>query len=202
MKYLRLFYFSFLLSFVITGCHKKIEPVIPPPQAQIPIISTMPPLTQAVLAPVELVKPEPAPKAVPAVAQAEPPQKRVRVHHHHTASKSEATGDNASGASGSSGNTATETAAAEGSTASPIGQLSAEDSNVNPKQAEQTRRLIEATRKRVKHLSSFQQEARKQDIAAINAFLAQAKQALNSKDLVGAQTLATKAKILMDELLK
>lgn len=86
--------------------------------------------------------------------------------------------------------------------ASPIGQLSAEDTNTNPRQAEQTKRLIDSIRKRVKQIPSSEQAARKDDIAAINAFLTQAKQALNSNDLVGAETLANKAKILMDELLK
>lgn len=198
MKYLRLFYVSFLLGFAITGCHKKVEPVIPPPQAQIPIISTMPSLPAAQVSTVELAKPAPPPPVVAAAPAPETVKKRVPVHARRTPVKADAS----SAAPASSANTAAETAAAEGSTASPIGQLSAEDTNINPKQAEQTRRLIEATRKRVKHLSSVQQAARKQDIAAINAFLTQAKQALNSNDLVGAQTLAEKAKILMDELLK
>ena len=198
MKYLRLLNVSFLLSLAITGCHKKVEPVIPPPQAQIPIISTMPPLPHAQLSPVELGKPAPPPPVVAAAPPPEAVKKHVRAHHRRSAGKSES----ASAAPAPKENPAAETAAAEGSTASPVGQLSAEDTNINPKQAEETRRLIEATRKRVKHLSSAQQTARKQDIAAINAFLAQAKQALNSNDLVGAQTLAQKAKILMDELLK
>jgi hypothetical protein len=198
MKYLRLVYVSFLLSFAITGCHKKVEPVIPPPQAQIPIISTMPSLPSAEVSTVELAKPAPPPPTVAAAPAPESVKKRVPVHPHRTPVKT----DTPPAAPAPSANIAAETAAAEGSTASPIGQLSAEDTNINPKQAEQTRRLIEATRKRVKHLSSVQQSARKQDIAAINAFLVQAKQALNSNDLVGAQTLAEKAKILTDELLK
>ena len=198
MKYLRLFYVSFLLGFAITGCHKKVEPVIPPPQAQIPIISTMPSLPPAQVSTVKLAEPSPPPSTIAAAPAPKSVKKRVRIHPRRTPSKT----DTSSAAPATSANIAAETAAAEGSTASPIGQLSAEDTNINPKLAEQTRRLIEATRKRVKHLSSVQQEGRKQDIAAINAFLVQAKQALNSNDLVGAQTLAKKAKILLDELLK
>lgn len=203
MKYLRLFYVSFLLGFSITGCHRKAEPVVPPPQAQIPIISTMPPLPGPVLSPVVLGEAKPAPPVVAAAPPPEPAKKKVRVHRRRAARKSGAgtsPTDTASAAAAGAG-TPVGTPATDGS-ASPIGQLSAEDTNVNPKQAEQTRHLIEATRKRLKHLSSSQQAARKDDIAAINAFLAQAKQALNSNDLVGAETLANKAKILMDELLK
>lgn len=195
MKYLRLLYVSFLLSIVITGCHKTRRPVLPPPQAQIPIISTMPPLPQPTLAPVQLGKPAPPPVVV-AAPPPPPVKKRVRVHHRRPASKPAG-----EAATPSSGN-ATTAVAAEGGPASPIGQLSAEDTNVNPKQAEQTKRLIDAVQKRVNRLSGPQVAAHKADVAAINAFLTQAKQAWNSNDLVGAETLAKKAKILLDELLK
>lgn len=191
MKRLRLFYVVLLLNLAITGCHRKVVPVVPPPQAQIPIISTMPALPAPALPSVTLASPIPAAQAVAVAPPPPPPTKKVRAHHHRP-SKSGAT----------NGANATPEPAPAASGSSPIGQLSAEDTNVNPKQAERTRRLIDAIHKRLKRLPSSEQVARKDDIAAVNAFLAQAKQALNSNDLVGAETLVQKAKIVLDELVK
>ena len=86
--------------------------------------------------------------------------------------------------------------------ASPIGQLSGEDTNSSPKQIEETRQLILDTEKRVKNLSNAQQQAHKDALAQVSSFLNQAKQALSMNDLTGAKTLANKANILVDELLK
>lgn len=196
MKCLRLLFVLLLLSLTVTGCHRKLEPVVPPPQAQTPIISTMPPLPGPPVSPVALNEPKPPAPVVAAAPPPAPPKKHARSLHRRTSKT--VVNDNA----GDSGTSKKEAAAARSGSASPIGQLSAEDTNVNPREAEQTRRLIETIRKRIKHLSSSEQAARKDDIAAINAFLAQAKQALNSNDLVGAETLANKAKIVMEELLK
>lgn len=86
--------------------------------------------------------------------------------------------------------------------ASVLGQLSADDAAVNPHENVQTERLIEYTEARLKKLSSAQQSRHKEAIAQVSSFLAQAKQAWGMNDIVGAQTLANKAKILLDELLK
>lgn len=80
--------------------------------------------------------------------------------------------------------------------------LSADDSATNPDQTTQTRNLIRYTEDRLKSVSPQRQEQHKDTVAQIGSFLAQARQALSTNDQVGAQTLANKAKILVDELLK
>ena len=65
-----------------------------------------------------------------------------------------------------------------------------------------SKRLIDSTEIQLKKLSTQQQAAHKDAIAQVNSFLVQARQALSTNDVVGAQTLANKAKILIDELLK
>ena len=88
------------------------------------------------------------------------------------------------------------------STTTLIGQLSADDSTATPTEAAQTKRLIDSTEVQLKKLSTQQQAAHKDAVAQVNSFLMQARQALSTNDVVGAQTLANKAKILIDELLK
>ena len=82
-----------------------------------------------------------------------------------------------------------------------LGQLSAAD-DASPSQNVQTKQLIEETESRLKQISAEQQSKHKEDIVQVTSFLTQAKQAWEMNDLVGAQTLANKAKILLDELLK
>jgi enamine deaminase RidA (YjgF/YER057c/UK114 family) len=96
--------------------------------------------------------------------------------------------------------TGAEPAASSGSAL--VGQLSAADSGDNPNHTVQTERLIQSTETLLKKVSPQRQAQHKDDVAQVNSFLAQAKQALNMNDLVGAQTLANKAKIMVDELLK
>jgi hypothetical protein len=85
---------------------------------------------------------------------------------------------------------------------SPIGQLSADDSSGNPALRQQTIDLISSTEKRLKTVNSKLAASRQETMVQVQSFLTQAKQALEFNDLQGANTLATKAKILVDELLK
>ncbi|MHB8303871.1 MAG: hypothetical protein ACYDC6_13705 [Acidobacteriaceae bacterium] len=195
MKYLRLSGLSLLAVFFVAGCHRPGPVPAPPPQAQAPIISTMPAMPALQINPVELAKPEPP---VPVVPAAPPPPPKKRVRRRHIPSRKDTNKGPPSGTTAPNG-----TSPPPGGTAmSPIGQLSADDANVSPKQAERTKHLIEATQKRLKWLSATQRNAHADVIAEIHAFLNQAKQSMASNDLVGAQTLANKAKILLDELLK
>lgn len=83
-----------------------------------------------------------------------------------------------------------------------MGQLSAEDATATPADAAQTQRLINATQTKLQKLSTKQQKEHKDAVAQVASFLSQARQALSMNDVVGAQTLANKAKILVDELSK
>jgi hypothetical protein len=96
----------------------------------------------------------------------------------------------------------TETASDGTGALSPIGQLSAGDSSDNPALRQETTELIASTEKRFKTVDSNIAANKHDTIVQIASFLKQAKQAMAINDLQGANTLATKAKILVDELLK
>lgn len=193
MKYLRLFTVSFLLTIAITGCHRRSVQVLPPVQAQAPIVSTLPPMPPLIVPSAQAGEPEPAVKIAPPTTPATPKKNRTaKVHHHRSAHKPET-------ATASTTPVASTTSATNGS---PIGPLSADDAVANPKQSEQTEHLIQTTEDRLKKISAGEQAAHKDAIAQVQSFLTQAQQALSMNDMVGAQTLANKAKILLDELLK
>ena len=62
--------------------------------------------------------------------------------------------------------------------------------------------LIAANEKRLNALSAQIVEAEKAQISKVRNFQRQAQEALNSGDAEGAKTLATKAKLLLDDLVK
>jgi hypothetical protein len=195
MRYWRLLCVSFLLLFSIAGCHRKPERALPPPHAQAPIISTMPPLPPLALKAVQLEQPKPAPPVAPAPVVIPPPKKRTaKVRHRRSKSESESEATESRPATGGDVPSAPPAAL--------IGQLSADDATATPTEAVQTKHLIDSTEARLKKLSKKQQADHKDSVAQVNSFLVQARQALSMNDVIGAQTLANKAKILVDELSK
>jgi hypothetical protein len=198
MRYWRLFFVSFLLMLSIAGCHRKPERALPPPQAQAPLITPLPTLPPLALKPVILAQSQPAPPTTPPPVVPPPPKKHTaKVRHHHTPAKGETEGES------------TETQTSAGNTTPPsapgtavIGQLSADDATATPSDAAQAKHLIDSTENELKKLSPKQQADHKDSVAQVDSFLAQARQALSMNDVVGAQTLANKAKILVDELSK
>jgi len=198
MRYLRLFSVLLLLSLSLTGCHHRQARVVPAPQTQPPIVTTLPPIPPLTFPDVQLAQPKPE---VPVVKQAPPPSPPKkshpeRVRHHRAVHKAEPetsskTSPPESSPAGSSAEQPTAT----------LGQLSADDAS-SPNQGGQTRQLIQESEERLKKLSNDQREKHKEDVAQVISFLAQANQAWTTSDFVGAQTLANKAKILLDELLK
>jgi len=202
MRYLRLFSVLLLLSLAVTGCHRRQARVVPPAQAQAPIVTTLPPIPPLTFPDVQLNKPEPAkPVAQAPAPPTEPPKKphTERVHRHHPVHKTETETSGVSAAKPTG--TDSGSVLPEKSPASMLGQLSAAD-DASPSQNVQTKQLIEETESRLKQISAEQQSKHKEDIVQVTSFLTQAKQAWEMNDLVGAQTLANKAKILLDELLK
>jgi hypothetical protein len=158
----------------------------------------MPALPPLGLKPAILAQSTAAPQAPPPPVEAPPPKKHAaKPHRHHAPSKEEADGESTE--TRNQGGSATP-AASPGTTI--IGQLSADDSTATPSDAAQTKRLIDSTEDKLKKLSTKQQTEHKDSVAQVYSFLAQARQALNMNDVVGAQTLANKAKILVDELSK
>lgn len=206
MRYLRLLSVSFLLTFALAGCHRKPVRVAPPPQAQAPIVTTLPPIPPLRLPDVDLAKSQPAPPPPKPAAPvpAKPKQTAHKRHHRFLHRKpSEKPESNAHAAETENAGSEAQPTSSTGTTANPaLGQLSADDAAANPNQKDYTQRLIRWTQSRLKKLSSNQRARHKDDVAQVKSFLKQAEQAWNMNDLVGAQTLATKAKILMDELTK
>jgi hypothetical protein len=203
MRYWRLTFVSFLLTFSIAGCHRKVERALPPAHAEAPIVSTMPALPPLTVKPVILVESQPTPAAAPPPVVAPPPKKQTaKVRHHHVTPKPDTEGESTDTKSAAS--PATSSGAPANPPAAPataiIGQLSADDSAATPTDAAQTKHLIDSTEKQLKKLSTQQQTEHKDAVAQVDSFLAQARQALSMNDMVGAQTLANKAKILVDEL--
>jgi hypothetical protein len=68
--------------------------------------------------------------------------------------------------------------------------------------AQQAQNLINAVLKRIDALSSEIASAQKREVRQVRNFLDQAQKALKSGDAEGADTLATKANLLMDEVEK
>ncbi len=212
MRYLRLFSVLVLSTFAITGCHRRQEQVVPPPQAQAPIVTTLPPVPPLTFPNVQLGNPKPAPRVVhtaPPPPPRKPPVEKAHRRRVPRKPKSDTTTTPTTSASGSSSppaatsDAATSTPpAAPASSASLLGQLSADDATINPRQNAQTQRLIQHTEIRLRRISRTQQAQHKDAIAQVSSFLTQAKQAWAMNDIVGAETLANKAKILLDELLK
>jgi hypothetical protein len=92
-------------------------------------------------------------------------------------------------------------AAAPESAALAIGVLSI-GGDAEPQSQQTARDLIAAITKRIAALPSKFADARKKQVNQVKHFLDQAQQALNSGDADGAMNLATKAKLLMDDLEK
>lgn len=197
MRYWRLLVVSFLLMLSIAGCHRKPERALPPPHAQAPTIIPAPTLPIFIPEPVILAQAQPAPPATPPPVTPPPKKHAAKVHRHHTPAKEETQGE-ASATQTSSGNAPAPSAPGT----AVIGQLSADDATATPSDAAQTKQLIDATDDKLKKLSTKQQTEHKDSVAQVASFLSQARQALSMNDLVGAQTLANKAKILVDELSK
>ncbi len=192
MRHLRLFLLATLVSITVAGCrHQALQPT-PPPQQQAPIVTTLPPIPPLTFPDVQLAKPEPAPAPVPVEAAPAPSKPKVR-HKHHRRRRSTTAPEEPGGQT-------TQTPTAASSAASVLGNLSADDANANPSQSQRTLRLIHNCQDQLKHLSRSQQTRNAQAIEQIRAYLAQAQQAMSTNDTAGGETLAMKAKILLDEM--
>lgn len=206
MRYLPAVSVSLLLMIAVAGCHRRQSRVEPPSQAEAPpIVSTLPPMPLLTLPDVELAKTKPpAPAPPPATPPKQPPKKVARKHMHRVRKPEEEKPEPSAETSSSAGTPAdTSQSSASTSVKTPIlGQLSTDDTAADPDAKKDTRGLIQDTENRLKTLSNSLREAHKNDIAQIESFLKQAEQAWSTNDVVGAQTLANKAKILLDDLSK
>jgi hypothetical protein len=204
-----------LLLFFCTGClfHKA----SPPPQAQAPPLQTgkgtlNPPTTaqQQPKTDAPLASPLPPPSAQNVPLPPPPPPKKVKhkvktpaAKPPDTAQTPAAGGASPSAAAGSQSAQATPPVApATVGTPSPIGQLTTGDSAMGEKAKRDTEDLIAGTEQGLNGIKRSLSTEEKVTAAQIRTFLKQAQQALDNGDSDGAHTLATKAKLLLDELTK
>jgi hypothetical protein len=82
-----------------------------------------------------------------------------------------------------------------------IGALSL-GGEANPRAQQQTNELLASIDRRLNALPPQTANAEKSQVSQVRNFQRQAQDALNSGDIEGATTLATKAKLILDDLLK
>jgi hypothetical protein len=203
-----------LLTIFCTGCsHQKASS---PAQAQAPPLQTgkgtlNSPQTaqQQEKTTSPLASPLPPPSAQSVPLPPPPPPKKVR-HHRVPAAKPADPAQTPAGApagTASGSQTAAQVSAPQqggdhAGTISPIGQLTTGDSAMGEKTKRETADLIGGTQQGLNGIKRSLSTEEKVTAAQIRTFLKQAQQALDNGDTDGAHTLATKAKLLLDELTK
>lgn len=85
---------------------------------------------------------------------------------------------------------------------SPIGQLSSGEGGAGSQKRRETSDLINNTEQGLNNIKRTLSASEQETAAQIRVYLKQAKKALTVDDLDGASTLATKAKVLLEELTK
>lgn len=178
----------------LTGCTHKVD-TTPPVQAQAPVgppsnmvhIPTLPSLPPPEPREVVLVVPQEAPPA---------PAAPRHVTRRRTPSVKTAT-DTPSAAEKQA---QTQASAGTSADASPIGQLTSGGDATNIEQRRDIEQLITNTENGLSNIKRPLNGAEQETSTQIKSFLVKARQALGDNDLDGARTLATKAKVLLDEL--
>jgi outer membrane biosynthesis protein TonB len=175
---------------LLGGCNHKKPVAAPPPQAQAPVVKPLPPPAQPQPA-LKLPKPPP-PTLVPETKPAEPV-------HHHKLKPSPTTPDTTPPVVPPTQQTASIPAPAS---ASAIGQLSEGGSSASGDVRNQTVDLIASVEHKLKGISRPLSAPEQKTAAQVRKFLQEASDALHSQDVDAAHTLATKADVLLEELLK
>jgi hypothetical protein len=206
-----------LLPILCTGCSHK-NPVTPQ-QAQAPPLQTgkgtlEPPKTtqQAEKTETPLASPLPPPSAQ-SVPLPPPTPKKVRKPKKPKpapADTPQVTAASPAGSQNSQGSTGSATAQATSppqlqtaaTSNSAIGHLTTGDSASGEKTKHETADLIGATQQGLSSIKRSLSDEEKATAGQIHNYLKQAQQALENGDADGAHLLATKAKVLLDELTK
>ena len=169
---------SLMLVAGLTGCHRKRLAYTLPHGAQAPVSLDPTPLPETPPLIATLPSPELEPLSIPPPAPKAIPRRKP-------APKEEP----------QPGPSPSETAALA------IGALSAGGASTSQSQ-QQAQGLIQSILRRIAALPSNVADAQKQQVRQIRNFLDQAQKALSSGDAEGANNLATKARLLMDDLEK
>jgi hypothetical protein len=188
-----------LLLFLLSGCKHKVN-TLPPVIAQAPLLPPKPNVEVAELPP---VPPPPAPNVGPPGSdepKTPPAQKPKRTTHKKpktTAPASDQTKEPVKETPAQQ-----EASAGEPPEMSPIGQLSTTGDNTGTPARNEIVKQIDDTEKGLSAIKRALNSDEQTTAAEIRTFLSKAKQALSQDDLAGANTLVTKAKVLLDELTK
>jgi hypothetical protein len=220
MRAVRLCSMVTLLTICCTACSHKTSS--PPQQAQAPPLQTgkgtlTPPKTpqQQEKSDTPLASPLPPPSAQTVPLPPPPPPKKVRHKVKPTPPKPADTAQNSTGTPASSSQPGSSSSGTQGSgqpavaqtapnvgTGSPIGQLTTGDSALGERTKHETADLIGETQQGLSGIKRSLSSEEKVTATQIRTYLKLAQQALDSGDTDGAHTLATKAKLLLDELTK
>jgi hypothetical protein len=188
-----------LLTAFITGCRHKAK-TVPPPAAQAPVL----PVSQSAknvpppqMPPVTLPKVNPPTPAKPA------PQQKPKKPPRHKPKPAETNSEEQTAKDQTTAPTSEQ--AANGAAASditPIGQLSAAGESTNTSRRQSIVDEINATEKGLNDIKRSLSKEEQETETQARTFLTKAKDALKQEDLDAASTLATRAKVLLDELTK
>jgi outer membrane biosynthesis protein TonB len=205
-----------LLAILCTGCSHKTP--VTPQQAQAPPLQTgkgtlEPPKTtqQAEKSDTPLASPLPPPSAQSVPLPPPPPPRKPRKPKKvkpaetppATASASAASSNSQAGAAPATAQVTTQPQLQNASTSnSAIGQLTTGDSAAGERTKHETADLIGATQQGLSAIKRALTNDEKATAGQILNYLKQAQQALDNGDADGAKGLATKAKVLLDELMK
>jgi outer membrane biosynthesis protein TonB len=199
--------FVLIVTFGLSGCttpwHKKAQ-ATPPPQAQAPASAPAaeypPPLVTPSPEPVKEAQTPPPVPAQPTPTQPKPknvPKKKAKPSPAIPVQQ-----DSKSSTATQTASTAEPTGGDSASAPSPIGNLSAGDTAGSSQLRQETTDLISSSERRLRTVPHSLSSDQQTTVAQVRKFLDQAQQAVKSQDLEAAHTLATKAKLLLDELLK
>jgi outer membrane biosynthesis protein TonB len=204
-----------LLAILCTGCSHKTP--VTPQQAQAPPLQTgkgtlEPPKTtqQAEKTDTPLASPLPPPSAQSVPLPPPPPPKKVRrVKKPKPADTPQVTAAPAASqnSQASAGSTTAQAASppqlqTAATSNSAIGQLTTGDSASGERTKHETADLIGTTQQGLSGIKRALSNEEKATAGQIHNYLNQAQQALENGDADGAHLLATKAKVLLDELMK
>jgi hypothetical protein len=181
------------------GCSHR-NKVLPPQQAQAPV---PPPYMMAHYPALPPLPPPNAPRVELASVQETPPAPRPHRASHRKPSPAKTSPASETTTEKQPQQQTTEVAsAAPAPDASPIGQLTAGEDATNIQQRRDVEQLITNTENGLDRISRNLNTDEQKTAVQIRTFLTKAKQALADNDLDGANTLATKAKVLLNELTK
>lgn len=189
-----------LLTAFLAGCRHRTK-VMPPQVAQAPAlpVSTLANNTPPTIPPAQLpdVEPPSTPTTVAEEQKPKPKKHFYRRPHHTTIEPAPLEKPTAAPAPPE------QAANAPPPAGSPIGQLSPAGDSTNLPRRKEILAEIDSTQKGLDNITRHPLTKEEQTtVAQIKAFLEKAKIALSSADLDGANTLVTKAKVLLDEIAK